>query len=391
MALRKPLFLNSSAQPDAWLPEEMAAGDSLQLGALTMSGTIDMSSNKILNLANATANSDAVNYGQLLAALGGRDHKDNVVAVADVNIAVATLLTAVDGVTLVAGNRVLLTNQAVPAENGIWVAAVGAWSRPTDFAVGSSAEGSSVFATAGTVYEGSGWVALADAPSDVVGTNDPDFTRFTSPALTAGNGIEFIGNAIHVDLAATNPGLYFTSGDLAVLIKDATLGVDALGLFVQGLPSLFTINGVATSANVTAANLNALTGGGSTTLHTHQNPSALGLNAVANESISVGDPIEWSGTANEVRQCRANTNARVDCFAVATSAGAAAATITLIRRGIAAGVLTGAAAGDRYYVNTTGGLTTTPPNGSGNNIILVGTAVNATDLEVNPQYIGRKA
>ena len=134
-----------------------------------------------------------------------------------------------------------------------------------------------------------------------------------------------------------------------------------------------------------------MTGGGQTNLHSHANPSALGLTATANESIAIGDPIEWSGTANEVRQCRANSNARVDCFAVATSAGAAAASVNIIRRGIATGVLSGAAAGDRYYVGAAGGLTTTPPNGTGNNIILVGTAVNATDLEVNPQYIGRKA
>ena len=390
MALRKPLFLNSSAQPDAWLPEEMAATDSLELGSLTMSGTIDMGNFKITNMADGTANSDPATYGQVLAALGGRDAKDNVVALADTNVAVAGT-TTIDGVAVVVGNRVLLTNQTVPAENGIWVVQSGAWTRPSDYSVGSSAEGSSVFVTAGTNYEGTGWVALADAPSDVVGTNNPQFTRFTSPTYTAGNGIEFIGNAIAVDLAATNPGLQFSGGDLAVLLKDATLGVDNAGIFVQGLPSLFTVNGIATSANVTAANLNTLTGGGQTNLHSHANPSALGLTATANESIAIGDPIEWSGTANEVRQCRANSNARVDCFAVATSAGAAAASVNIIRRGIATGVLSGAAAGDRYYVGASGGLTTTPPNGTGNNIILVGTAVNATDLEVNPQYIGRKA
>jgi hypothetical protein len=44
----------------------------------------------------------------------------------------------VDGVATVAGNRVLLANQAAPAQNGIWVVAAGAWTRPGDWASGSA-------------------------------------------------------------------------------------------------------------------------------------------------------------------------------------------------------------------------------------------------------------
>lgn len=73
MTLRKPLFINSSSQPDAWLPEEMAATDSIALGALTMSGSIAMGTNRITGLGNGSASDDAATYGQLMAALGGRD------------------------------------------------------------------------------------------------------------------------------------------------------------------------------------------------------------------------------------------------------------------------------------------------------------------------------
>lgn len=48
------------------------------------------------------------------------------------NITLAGLLT-IDGVTLVDGDRVLVTGQTNAYDNGIWVATTGSWSRPADF------------------------------------------------------------------------------------------------------------------------------------------------------------------------------------------------------------------------------------------------------------------
>jgi hypothetical protein len=60
-----------------------------------------------------------------------------VLAVATVNH-VITGLVAVDGVAVVDGSRVLLANQQNLPENGIWVAHAGAWTRPSDWASGST-------------------------------------------------------------------------------------------------------------------------------------------------------------------------------------------------------------------------------------------------------------
>ena len=59
---------------------------------------------------------------------------DEVKAAATANVDIATGgLIAVDEYTPSAGERILLPNQTDKTENGIYIAAVGAWSRATDF------------------------------------------------------------------------------------------------------------------------------------------------------------------------------------------------------------------------------------------------------------------
>ena len=53
------------------------------------------------------------------------------------NTTLSGLGASVDGVTLSAGERVLLLGQSTGSQNGVWVAASGAWTRPHDYAAGS--------------------------------------------------------------------------------------------------------------------------------------------------------------------------------------------------------------------------------------------------------------
>jgi hypothetical protein len=55
-----------------------------------------------------------------------------VASTADIDLATGTLLS-IDGVTTVAGDRVLVKNQSDPTEGGIYLAATGAWTRAEDF------------------------------------------------------------------------------------------------------------------------------------------------------------------------------------------------------------------------------------------------------------------
>lgn len=69
--------------------------------------------------------------GKVLEEINKLDSKQSVRAATTANITLAGLQT-VDGIVLVAGDRVLVKNQATAKDNGLYVAAAGAWARATD-------------------------------------------------------------------------------------------------------------------------------------------------------------------------------------------------------------------------------------------------------------------
>lgn len=94
-----------------------------------------------------------------------------VASTANVNIATGTLLT-IDGITLVVGDRVLLKNQSVASQNGVYVAANGAWSRSDD--LNTSAEmipGTKIYVETGTTQGGTNWELSTPNPI-TLGTTD---------------------------------------------------------------------------------------------------------------------------------------------------------------------------------------------------------------------------
>jgi len=99
------------------------------------------------------------------------------------NVAIATGLEAgdtIDGVTLVAGDRVLVKDQADATENGIYVASItGAASRAPDMDSPDEVVGAIVRVTLGTVNAGSVWVADNTTAPDF-GVDDITFTEFAS-------------------------------------------------------------------------------------------------------------------------------------------------------------------------------------------------------------------
>lgn len=82
------------------------------------------------NHADLTLLRQAVNL-MVDARISARDFKQSCRAATTANIALSGLQT-IDGVTLVAGDRVLVKSQSTGAQNGIYVAASGAWARATD-------------------------------------------------------------------------------------------------------------------------------------------------------------------------------------------------------------------------------------------------------------------
>jgi len=172
--------------------------------------TIDADTNPIINVADPTNPADAATKSYVDSVASGLDIKDSVRAATTANI--ADLSTGapdtVDGVSLSAGDRVLVKDQTAPSENGIYVADTvgtgsdGAWSRATDFDEDAEVTaGAFTFVSEGTNHGDEGWVVTSDDPI-VVDTDAINWAKFsTQGQLTFRDGLTKSGSTVDV-----NPG-----------------------------------------------------------------------------------------------------------------------------------------------------------------------------------------
>ena len=107
----------------------------------------------------------------------------------------------IDGVTLVAGDRVLLKNQSTASENGIYVAVASSGTPARSDDANASAEvtsGMFVWVEEGTSNGDQGYV-LTTNNVITLNTTDLTFTQFSGAGqITAGNGLTKSGNTINV-------------------------------------------------------------------------------------------------------------------------------------------------------------------------------------------------
>jgi len=114
---------------------------------------LDVTNNRVVNLADGSASTDAVTLQQLQAGIRGLDWKPNVRVAGTTNISLAAPGATINGVTMASGDRVLLKDQTAGAENGIWVwtGASSALTRAVDADTGTLTAGLAVTAVEGTV------------------------------------------------------------------------------------------------------------------------------------------------------------------------------------------------------------------------------------------------
>lgn len=161
--------------------------------------TVDVpfNSKKITGLADPTVNTDAAtkNYVDNLAA--GLAWKDAVRAASVANVTSFTGPQTIDGVSLVAGDRVLLKNQTSLALNGIWVVSAGAWTRATDADTEADIMNATVFVSEGTQTD-TAWTMTTNAPIAVGSTNMTWVQFGAGTAYGAGAGLTLTTNTFDV-------------------------------------------------------------------------------------------------------------------------------------------------------------------------------------------------
>jgi phage-related tail fiber protein len=195
-------------------------------GAVNFTADQSMGGNKLTSVAAPTAPGDAVNKAYVDAlTVQGVDVKESCRVATTVNIALTGLIT-VDGVTVVAGDRVLVKNQATPSQNGIYVAAAGAWARASDADGSLVTSGMFTFIEEGSVNADSGWVLITDG-TITVGVTSLTFVQFTGAGqIIAGDGLSKTGNQIDVVPHADGSiQIAADSVQIGVLATDAQHGV----------------------------------------------------------------------------------------------------------------------------------------------------------------------
>jgi hypothetical protein len=293
---------------------------------------------------------------------------------------------SVDGVALVAGDRVLAAGQSAGADNGIYVVASGAWSRSDD--ADSSAEvkdGMSVYVEQGTAYHDSTWVLITNN-AITLGTTALTFERFSGLGqISSGAGLVQVGqNTLAV---GAGHGIQVDADSVTVKLDGSTLSKSVDGVKVLGVPSGFTINGQATVA--TAAELNTLANGSNaSSLHYHGSvmhtqsadgaiPAGTFVYASAAGVVSIGSPTE-SSTARVLGVVVNNP----------TQAGHQAVVVT---HGYVVTNNVGGAVGAPRYLGPSGTSVAYSALNPGDRVIRLGYALSGNALALNIQDMGVKS
>lgn len=139
-------------------------------GTVAMTGNLNMGSQAITNVATGSNSGDAVNKGQLDAAIASLnslfDAKGSVKAATTANINLSNPATSsFDGVTLSVDERLLVRSQSAPAENGIYLfkGSAAALVRVSDMDSWGETPGAFVAVEEGTSFADTIWLCTSNA------------------------------------------------------------------------------------------------------------------------------------------------------------------------------------------------------------------------------------
>ena len=220
---------------------------------------------KLTNLADPVSDQDAATKYYVDSVAQGLDVKASVVAATTANITLSGAQT-IDGVSIVAGDRVLVKNQTNATQNGIYVAASGAWARSSDADTWAELVSAYVFVEQGSTYADTGWVCTVNA-GGTLGTDPVTWSQFSGAGTyVAGTGLTLSGNTFSI----TNTGV--TAASYGSSSKTLTATVNAQGQLTALSDTniaivLAQVTDAGTMAAQNANNVN-ITGGSITNLTT---------------------------------------------------------------------------------------------------------------------------
>ena len=185
--------------------------------APTGAGTINASGSRLTNLPLPVAASDATSKSYVDSVAAGLKPKEQVVvaSTADIDITTGGLLT-IDVVVLSAGQRVLVKDQSLPEENGIYDVGLGTWVRASDANTFVELVGATTFVSGGPTNIGKTF--LCDSLAGGTINVDPvNWTVFSSGLGT----VTSVGLTMPAQFTVASSPVT-TSGTLAVTLNTQT-------------------------------------------------------------------------------------------------------------------------------------------------------------------------
>ncbi|MGL5074863.1 MAG: hypothetical protein ACRDBG_03330 [Waterburya sp.] len=152
------------------------------------------SSGRIINLQDATLDQSPVTFAQLKRAIEGLSPKDNVRVSTQANLNLASPGAGIDGIAMLANDRVLVRAQTAGAENGIyiWNGAAVAMTRAADGSTSDELESAILAVDEGT-NAGTTWRQAA--VNFVLGTGSVSWVQF---GVSAVNATELVAGIIEI-------------------------------------------------------------------------------------------------------------------------------------------------------------------------------------------------
>lgn len=244
---------------------------------------------------------DVVNKTYLDFYAAGISWKQPVLCGTTANITLSGLQT-IDGVTVVAGNRVLVKSQTASAQNGIYLASATAWSRAPDADTWDELISALVFVESGSTLAGSAWYCTIQR-GGTLGVTAITWSNFSVAATyTAGTGLTLTDYVFSITNTGVSAAAYGSAsktltatvnaqGQLTVL---AATDIAIANTQVSGLGTMSTQ--AASSVAITGGTINGTTIGGTTaaavtgttiTANTQFTGAGTGLTGTAT-SLSIG-------------------------------------------------------------------------------------------------------
>ena len=241
-ALQTPRAING-VNFDGTAAITVTADASTLTGSTLASGVTASSLTSLGTIANLTAtagtisttpsgSTDIANKLYVDTVAQGLDAKASCVAATTVDITLSGAQT-IDGISVVAGNRVLVKNQTLSQNNGLYLCASGAWTRTSDADTWDELTSAFTFIEQGAVNADTGYVCTANA-GGTLGTTALPWSQFSGAGtFTAGTGLTLTGSVFSL----TSP----------VAVANGGTGLTSLGSGVA------TFLGTPSSANLAAA------------------------------------------------------------------------------------------------------------------------------------------